>query len=56
MFFKKKNQLLVSVKKEIMKLVKEDFEIKYMIVPRRTLRVSANFLEKELVKFTILNW
>ncbi len=56
MFFKKKNQLLVSVKKEIMKLVKEDFEIKYMIVPRRTLRVSANFLEKELVKFAILNW
>lgn len=56
MFFKKKNQLLTSVKKELLKLIKEDFEIKYMIVPRRTLKVSDKFLENELVKQTILNW
>ena len=56
MFFKKKNQLLVSVEKELLKMIKEDFEIKYMIVPKRTLKVSERFLEKELVKFTILKW
>ncbi len=56
MFFKKKNQLLVSVKKDITKLIKEDFEIKYMIVPKRTLNVSSNFLINELVKWTILKW
>jgi hypothetical protein len=50
MFFKKKNQLLESVKKDIKKLIKEDFEIKYMIVPKRTLNVSSNFLINELVK------
>jgi len=54
--FKKKNQLLESVKKEIHKLVKEDFEIKYMIVPKRTLKVSSKFLINELVKFSVLNW
>jgi len=56
MFFKKKNQLLISVKKDLIKIIKEDFEIKYMIVPKRTLKVSEKFLENELVKTTILKW
>jgi len=56
MFFKKKNQLLIALKKDLLKLIKDDFEIKYMIVPKRTLKVSANFLENELVKQTLLQW
>jgi len=56
MFFKKKNQLLTAVKKDLLQLIKEDFEIKYMIVPKRTLRVSEKFLENELVKQAILKW
>jgi len=53
MFFKK-NKLIDYIKKDLYNMIKEDFKIKYMIIPRRTLKVSEKFLISELVKITIL--
>lgn len=44
------------VKKDLYNIIKEDFKIKYMIIPRRTLKVSEKFLISELVKYTILKY